>query len=114
MLDDPNYYDPIDSVNGTHQYESIDVDEFILDRENQWKHHMYHQERMGRYPHGYRHFENFANYSQHKPDATIQEYIEVMNSPCEFSEYLAIMRQHMVEEAESPEALHEEKAKMLE
>lgn len=85
----------------------------MLDRENLIKFDMYQQERIGRYPHGFRHFENFANYSQVKPDATIQEYMETMNRPCEFSEYLAIIRQHLIEESQEPANRFEMKKKIL-
>lgn len=113
MLNDKDY-DPRYSHADTYKYESIDMEEFIVDRENKWKQHMYEQERIGRYPQGFRHFENFANYSQFKKDATIQEYMETMNRPCEFAEYLQIMRQHLKEESESPHAELEERQAILE
>ena len=53
------------------EYRSVAIDEFILDQENYDKWHMYQQQKIGRYPHGFRHFENFANYSQVLKDATI-------------------------------------------
>ena len=31
-------------------YESVSIDEFVLDRENEEKYHLYHHERIGRYP----------------------------------------------------------------
>ena len=62
---------------------------------------------------GRSYFENFANYSQVKKDATIQEYMETMNRPCEFSEYLAIIRQHLIEESEEPVNKFETKKKIL-
>ena len=101
------------SDSNTYEYDSANYEEFMLNRENEIKFDMYQQERIGRYPHGFRHFENFANYSQVKKDATIQEYMETMNRPCEFSEYLAIIRQHLIEESEEPLNKFETKRKIL-
>ena len=66
----------------------------VLDQENWEKMHDYAHSRLGRYPHGFRHFENYANYSQVKKDATIQEYMQEMNRQCEFNEFVAIQRQY--------------------
>mmetsp|Transcript_2406 Transcript_2406/g.3067 ORF Transcript_2406/g.3067 Transcript_2406/m.3067 type:complete len:81 (+) Transcript_2406:2960-3202(+) len=75
----------------------------VVDREG----HKKHQERLfntiGRYPASYVHLENFANYSQVKKDATIADYMEEMNRPCEFHEFMAIIAEHMKEEAQRPE-----------
>ena len=65
------------------------------------------KDKFGRYPHGFRHYESFANYSQHKRDATMSEYMHEMNRPCEFNEFVDIMRAHIVQEASSPEFQHE-------
>ena len=54
-----------------HRYESFTLGDFTLDQENYTKKHYWENEKIGRYPHGFRHLENFANYSQVKRDATI-------------------------------------------
>jgi len=85
----------------------------LLDQENFNKKNMHDLEAIGRYPHGFRHYENFANYSQVKRDATIQEYMEEMNRPCEFHEYMTIMRQHMIEESQTPDGKQEFKTEVI-
>ena len=74
---------------------------------------MYNQEKIGRYPHGFRHLENYANYSQVKRGTTIQDYMEEMNRPAEFHEFLAIQRQHMIEESHTPEFEHQFRREVL-
>lgn len=41
------------------------------DRFKMWEHA---ERNIGRYPLGYRHYENYESYRLHKPEATIQEY----------------------------------------
>jgi len=53
------------------EYKSYAVQEFLLDTEGYEKKHMYRNERIGRYPVGFRQYENFANYSTWKESATI-------------------------------------------
>lgn len=77
-------------VNKDSDYHSVHPEEFVLDAPNAKKRSKYIHERIGRYPMGFRHFENFANYSQEKKDATIQDYIEEMYRPCEFADFLTI------------------------
>ena len=73
---------------------------------------------IGRYPHGWRHYESFVNYQVINPHATIQEYIEEMNSQVTFDNFLAIMRQSAIENLEhDPEEankMQQELAKMEE
>lgn len=85
----------------------ISTEDLTLDQENYDNLHIYAHSRIGRYPHGFRHFENYANYSQVKKNATIQEYMEEMNRQCEFNEFVAIRRQHTIEESRDPTFLHE-------
>jgi len=47
---------------------------------------------VGRYPHGYTLYENYASYSQVRRDATIGDYMKEMNRPCELHEFMAIVR----------------------
>ena len=70
------------------------------------------KDKFGRYPVGFRHYESFANYSQTKRDATMQEYMNEMNRPCEFHEYCDIWRAHLIEESQSPEFQHEFRAEI--
>ena len=85
------------------EYRSIAIDEFLIDQENYNNVEKYDLNKVGRYPYGFRHLENYANYSQVKRSATIQEYMEEMNRPCELVDYINIMRQHLIEESHSPE-----------
>lgn len=74
-----------------------------LTREETKKYHDYWNNKIGRYPEGFRHYENFANYSQVKKDATIQEYMEVMNKPCELQDYAKIRSHRLIEETNTVE-----------
>ena len=47
---DSKHYNPQWSNSEDYLYESVMLDEFVLDRENEEKYHMYHHERVGRYP----------------------------------------------------------------
>ena len=53
---------------------SIAQDEFILSLENKHKHRKIINSNIGRYPIGFRHFENYDNYRVKHPESTIQEY----------------------------------------
>ena len=55
------------------------INEWFFDQENYDKIHEYEQSKVGRYAQGYRHYENYANYSQVIPDATIEDYMNEMN-----------------------------------
>jgi len=46
------------------------------------------RENAGRYPHGFRHYENYANYKVVNPEAPIEEYTEIMNTQVEWETYL--------------------------
>ena len=46
----------------------------------------------GRYPVGFRHYENYVNYRTVFPDATIEDYMKDMNRECTFGEFLNIMK----------------------
>ena len=62
----------------------------------------YEQNVLGRYPKGFRHYENYANYSQVHTDATVEEYMDVMNRQVTYSEFVAITRQGIMEHADRP------------
>ena len=48
-----------------------------------------------RYPPNYRHYENYNSYSFVHRDATVQDYMEIMNKQVEFADFLAIMIDHV-------------------
>lgn len=56
-----------------------------------------------RYPQGFRHFENYANYSYVHKEATIEDYMKEMNRPCDFTEFLSIQTEHLRQQLETPE-----------
>jgi len=85
------------------QIESEVDDAWVLDQENFNEFLRYKEKEIGRYPHGWRHYENYANYSVANPEAPIQEYMEEMNRPVTFEEFARIMRQHALETHDSPE-----------
>lgn len=99
--------DPYDAVMKGQPYDSLVDNEFYIAKKELKKFHEAKNNKIGRYPINYRHFENFANYSQVKKDATIQEYMEVMNKPCEFHEYLNIRSSRLVEDTQTPEFMHQ-------
>lgn len=50
------------------------------------------RQNIGRYPQGFRHYENYVNYRTVFPDATIEEYMKDMNRECTYAEFLNIMK----------------------
>jgi uncharacterized short protein YbdD (DUF466 family) len=50
------------------------------------------QEMVGKYPAGFRHYENYVNYRQVNPDATIEDYIQDMNREATFQEFMGVMK----------------------
>jgi hypothetical protein len=65
---------------------------FILDEKNSRQFYKDIEMNIGRYPHGFRHYESFVNYKYVNPDATIHDYMNEMNRQVEFDEFLSIMR----------------------
>jgi len=57
---------------------------------------------IGRYVPGFRHYENFANYSLVHKNATIDEYQQEMNRQCELTEFIGIKRQWYLEVSNYP------------
>jgi hypothetical protein len=45
---------------------------------------------LGRYPIGFRHYENYINYNKQFPEKTIADYQEDMNSQISFDEFLLL------------------------
>jgi len=87
--------------------ESPYANEFILDDANFYKWSEGMNQRVGRYPEGYRHLETFENYRMVKPGSTVEEYAEEMNAEIHFDDYLNILRQAAVEETKDPVWIHE-------
>ena len=54
---------------------------------------------IGRYTVGFRHYENYNNYVQKFPDATIEDYVDDMNSEISFDEYLLLSQKHFIYES---------------
>ena len=88
-------------------------DEMLLDRENRRKRDNMLINMIGRYPKTFMKYENFANYSQADKNATIQDYMNEMNRACEFHEFMAIVSEHLKEEAAMPENMLEHRSEMM-
>jgi len=58
---------------------------------------------IGRYLPGFRHYENYNNYSMMFPDSTIDEYRGEMNRQVELAEFISITRQAVLEEVAQPD-----------
>jgi hypothetical protein len=61
---------------------------------------------IGRYLPGFRHYENFNNYSFMFPDSTIEEYRSEMYRQVELAEYISITRQAVLEEVAQPDFMY--------
>jgi hypothetical protein len=60
------------------------------------------EEQIGRYPVGFRHYENFENYRVKYPEQSIGDYQEVMNRQVEYEEYKEIMKAGFLNECKNP------------
>jgi hypothetical protein len=63
---------------------SIYDEAFFLDEKSAKQFFTDIEHNIGRYPHGFRHYENFANYSIVNPNSEISDYIAEMNRQIEF------------------------------
>lgn len=62
---------------------------------------------IGRYPVGFRHYENYRNYLVKHPDATIGDYTEDVNARVTFDEFLAIKKAHWLYQCKyDPETIY--------
>jgi len=59
-------------------------DEWVLDTDTAKRFYKDLDNNLCRYPHGFRHYESFANYKLSQPHLVIQDYITEMNSQVEF------------------------------
>ena len=95
--------DPIDkAIQKTKVPVSDYLNAWVLDNENKIAEHEWEQNNFGRYPDGYRHYENYANYSQVITEATIEDYMQEMNRQVRYDEYVAIIRRAVLNLANSP------------
>lgn len=72
--------------------ESLFDDHWTLTPEDEQRWLKDKSDRVGRYPEGFRHYENFASYLIGNPDATIYEYAELLNSEVSFDTFVKVMR----------------------
>merc|ERR1711957_549171 len=56
-------------------------------------------DKIGRYPEGWRHMEAFVTFKAMHKDATMDEYVEEMNRQVEYEEFLSILKTATVEES---------------
>jgi len=55
---------------------------------------------LHRYPHGYRHYENYHNYRTVYPDRTLQDYANDINSQITFEEFFVMAQKDYLHDAE--------------
>lgn len=55
---------------------SIFENEFLLEDEDAFKEYERIEKNIGRYPRGFRHFENYYNYRVFKPQSSIEDYTQ--------------------------------------
>ena len=77
-------------------------DEFVMSNEELHQEMERQEANVGRYPIGFRHYENYEFYALAKPDATIDEYHQEMNRQCEFSDFMGIMRAALIDQSKDP------------
>ena len=97
----PNIWDPKHEDKGEDYLKDRDferggktmaLDEWAFDKQNiirQWERQ---QENTGKYPEGFRHYENYVNYRQVFQDATVEQYMRDMNREVTFIEMMNIMK----------------------
>lgn len=98
MKEDPMYKQLYDMLSGTDMPVSLVQGSFIPNRIGFEKEMQRIESNVGRYPHGYRHYENYHNYKLQFPDATIGDYQKDINSPITFDEFLELKRKSFVYE----------------
>lgn len=64
--------------------------EFFPSRREREKELQRLESNIGRYPVGFRHYENWQNYTSVYPDATLEDYRDDLNSQISFDEYLLL------------------------
>ena len=99
------YYDQLRGPDVARSY----VDGGFLPDERGWnKESDRIKSQIGRYPIGFRHYENYTHYSKQFPDRTIQEYIDDINSQITYEEYLLLCQKAFIyESSHNPNVVYE-------
>lgn len=63
---------------------------------------------VGRYPMGYRHYENYHNYKLQYPDASIHDYQNDVNAPISFEEFFDLQKRSFIYECNHNPVVHYE------
>ena len=97
----------IQILEDAHEVESLLAgEEWVLDEKTARKYYKDLDNGFSRYPNGFRHYENFANYKLMNPQSEISEYVDVMNAQCDYETFLAIQRTKVLEVAQDPYEKH--------
>ena len=88
--EDPTGAHLVDQLQGPDIPHSYVDSEFLPDERGYYKELDRIKSNIGRYPIGFRHYENFQNYVKQYPDRTIDEYVNDINSQISFEEYLLL------------------------
>lgn len=75
------------------------LDEYLMDKKNAYDEWEMQQNEIGKYPLGFRKYENFINYRVVHPEADIENYMREMNRECTYLEFLAIMRASILQDS---------------
>jgi len=65
---------------------------FMPDIKTKLDENIRYESNIGRYPLGFRHYENYYNYLLKHPKASISDYQNDINSQCTFDEFMAIRK----------------------
>lgn len=83
--------------------ESLLTDEWILTEEHYHRWLTRQNERIGRYPEGFRHFESLTNYRLSNHGATMDDYVDALYAEVTFEDFLKVMRMAAIESLKDPE-----------
>ena len=106
----PDLVDLIDEVAGPQDTLARSlVDGEFLPNAREWHKEMDRIEsNIGRYPVGFRHYENYHNYMLKYPERSIDDYAHDMNSQITFDEFLLLSKKSFLYEAQNnPEIVYE-------
>ena len=78
------------------------ADEFMLDQKNEIKEILRRELEVGRYPPGWRHYENFEVYARHFKNRTIEDYHLDMNRQVTFTEFFSISKAFYLDQKNDP------------
>ena len=88
--EDPTFANMVDQLSGPDIPHSYIDEAFLPDEHGYYKEVDRIKSNIGRYPIGFRHYENYQNYVKQFPDRTIDEYVTDVNSQISFEEYLLL------------------------